>query len=699
MQDLQPYSCVLEDCPIPDDLYGSRKDWETHMQKIHSADKWICYICPQSPQIFKSAAEYESHLLQSPIHVGTFTEAQLPLLVEDGRTPTIPDFLTCPLCNWSERHAEFDELPSQQSQIHNVKTTNIQDHIAEHLHSFALQALPDLKEGDVDSMHTSVGSVENNLKNLLASDHMTTLSYDDAENHRMYSLWERLFNTFAALTRTYLDDSQHNTPADFSPPSVRDWLEYWGKIRKVPPPFWTSVRASDIDDSIWALDECRRALDAHEAQRSLLEHTVPRTILLNVFVILRELMSGYQSTKSAAARRRFRVLVTVVQTCIFFEHTSTFDTANKSYNLYQNQGELTEVEQTYSDALAFEGHSDSVTSAAFSSNGKQVISGSKDRTIRPWDAATGAPLQTLEGHSRPPPPWPLIRRQAFISGSYDNMIADLHDSGSDNEDLAVDNDHAPKKRTSLSTPPSLEKNFIGSAIFETVTSKPSAVISKRAGPYKYRSLEGPSENFRLLSIMPAQHITGRVHVSISHCLIDDAPEYRALCYCWDYSNFDFHDILVDGLALSVRKNLFEALLAIRDQDSEIRLWVDALCINMGNMEERSHQIVNMRRIFSNASSVWVWLGTEEGVSAALGQLGMSFELRLSKSPLEGDLSAGGSVVAGSSSPFGRVMRPSATSKPPTLTGEREELFEQGVLQPSQNTDFSPVLYNKVFSRR
>ena len=664
MQDLQPYSCVLEDCPIPDDLYGSRKDWETHMQKIHSADKWICYICPQSPQIFKSAAEYESHLLQSPIHVGTFTEAQLPLLVEDGRTPTIPDFLTCPLCNWSERHAEFDELPSQQSEIHNVKTTNIQDHIAEHLHSFALQALPDLKEGDVDSMHTSVGSVENNLKNLLASDHMTTLSYDDAEDHRMYSLWERLFNTFAALTRTYLDDSQHNTPADFSPPSVRDWLEYWGKIRKAPPPFWTSIRASDIDDSIWALDECRRALNAHEAQRSLLEHTVPRTILSNVSVILSNLMSGYQSTKSAAARRRFRVLVTVVQTCIFLEHTWTF------------------------------------SSAAFSSDGKQVISGSKDRTIRPWDAAKGAPLQTREGDSRPATSVAFSSdSNQIISGSYDNTITDLHDLGSDNEDLALDNDHSPEKRTSLSTSPSLEKYPRSSAIFETITSIPSAIIPRIARPYEYRSLEGPSENFRLLSIMPAQHITGPVHVSISHCLIDDAPEYRALCYCWDYSNFDFHDILVDGLALSVRKNLFEALLAIRDQDSEIRLWVDALCINMGNMEERSHQIVNMRRIFSNASSVWVWLGTEEGVSAALGQLGMSFELRLSKSPLEGDLSAGGSVVAGSSSPFGRVMRPSATSKPPTLTGEREELFEQGVLQPSQNTDFSPLLYNKVFSRR
>ena len=29
---------------------------------------------------------------------------------------------------------------------------------------------------------------------------------------------------------------------------------------------------------------------------------------------------------------------------------------------------------------------------------KQVVSGSDDQTVRLWDAATGAPLQTLEGH-------------------------------------------------------------------------------------------------------------------------------------------------------------------------------------------------------------------------------------------------------------------------------------------------------------
>jgi len=46
-----------------------------------------------------------------------------------------------------------------------------------------------------------------------------------------------------------------------------------------------------------------------------------------------------------------------------------------------------------------EGHSDSVNSVAFSLNGKQVISGSYNKTVQLWDAATEILVQMLEGHS------------------------------------------------------------------------------------------------------------------------------------------------------------------------------------------------------------------------------------------------------------------------------------------------------------
>ncbi|KAG9238794.1 hypothetical protein BJ875DRAFT_501791 [Amylocarpus encephaloides] len=59
----------------------------------------------------------------------------------------------------------------------------------------------------------------------------------------------------------------------------------------------------------------------------------------------------------------------------------------------------TKVQTHWSAALqTLEGHTDTVYSVAFSPNGKQVVSGSDDCTVRLWDADTGAALQTLVGH-------------------------------------------------------------------------------------------------------------------------------------------------------------------------------------------------------------------------------------------------------------------------------------------------------------
>jgi WD40 repeat protein len=46
------------------------------------------------------------------------------------------------------------------------------------------------------------------------------------------------------------------------------------------------------------------------------------------------------------------------------------------------------------------GHTRSVNSVAFSSDGTRIVSGSDDNSVRVWDASTGVELKELKGHTR-----------------------------------------------------------------------------------------------------------------------------------------------------------------------------------------------------------------------------------------------------------------------------------------------------------
>jgi hypothetical protein len=89
----------------------------------------------------------------------------------------------------------------------------------------------------------------------------------------------------------------------------------------------------------------------------------------------------------------------------------------------------------------------------------------------------------------------------------------------------------------------------------------------------------------------------------------DAPPFAALSYCWGALN-DQVRITVNGLGYQVTSNLHAALTRLR-KDGVERVWVDAICINQQDLEERSHQVKRMGAIYQEAYQVVVWLGNAQ----------------------------------------------------------------------------------------
>ncbi|KAH8749443.1 heterokaryon incompatibility protein-domain-containing protein [Hyaloscypha finlandica] len=86
-----------------------------------------------------------------------------------------------------------------------------------------------------------------------------------------------------------------------------------------------------------------------------------------------------------------------------------------------------------------------------------------------------------------------------------------------------------------------------------------------------------------------------------------AKAYEALSYTWG-STEDPVEIRIDNRKFEVRQNLWSALNALKMPRKARALWVDAICINQNDVDERSEQVRKMGRIYSRATQVIVWLG-------------------------------------------------------------------------------------------
>jgi hypothetical protein len=78
---------------------------------------------------------------------------------------------------------------------------------------------------------------------------------------------------------------------------------------------------------------------------------------------------------------------------------------------------------------------------------------------------------------------------------------------------------------------------------------------------------------------------------------------------------DFGTIEINSELYEVRVNLWQALFHLRLENKLRVLWIDALCINQADVNERNHQVTQMGKIYRNASRVVVWLGESDSASS------------------------------------------------------------------------------------
>lgn len=177
--------------------------------------------------------------------------------------------------------------------------------------------------------------------------------------------------------------------------------------------------------------------------------------------------------------------------------------------------------------------------------------------------------------------------------------------------------HAVRKSSQSLLPASARPIPLNTDGFERLVSHPSHPPVQKHRPlmsaHKYSPLLSSSA-IRILELFPGQR-----GMELAYSLHDEdltqQPFYEALSYAWGDSKSKVTS-RCNGISLDITTNLRDALVDLRWTDRPRFLWVDAICIDQGNLQERGQQVSIMRHIYASATRVVVWLGRDDDGEAA-----------------------------------------------------------------------------------
>jgi hypothetical protein len=159
--------------------------------------------------------------------------------------------------------------------------------------------------------------------------------------------------------------------------------------------------------------------------------------------------------------------------------------------------------------------------------------------------------------------------------------------------------------------------------------------------YVYEQLPLTGFSIRVIQLRPSKDPLETLTCEIGTIDLDpksdEPPAYEAISYTWGGQSPSPHHVLfcinANGSKnkVEITENCHDALRRFRLPDSVRSVWIDSVCINQSDLDEKAHQISLMGLVYSRAGRVLIWLGHDpDGLGAEICDIlkeGASFNSR------------------------------------------------------------------------
>jgi hypothetical protein len=179
-------------------------------------------------------------------------------------------------------------------------------------------------------------------------------------------------------------------------------------------------------------------------------------------------------------------------------------------------------------------------------------------------------------------------------------------------------------------PPKAEHEFLSSQIFNHFTSQPNVLdliysAGLKEGEFRLLKLIRGKEDSELMGNLLTVSLVGNYPDNFTAGFVRTGPEgeagpaptYYALSHYWGLEPENSTIMVAVGdsreyVPFNIKSNLASAFRRLRSRIDPLHdsmyLWVDSVCINQRNLDERNSQVLLMPRIYHNARQVCAWLG-------------------------------------------------------------------------------------------